>query len=195
MVDVAKLLPSLEERLALYGGPAYKRGPGKDPECLNRPILEAPTERELQGMEGMDPVDLEIFGHKLDSIVDEGRAIIMNVGMAEGLHAGDVGVSVFTARGDMAAMATGVVMHAVLNYGPIKYILKYYKDDPTVGLRDGDIFFFNDPVCGGVHPYDMFANMPVFYEGELIAWVGCGGHQGESGSKDPGGFSTTVRTR
>jgi len=74
MVDVAKLLPSLEERLALYGGPAYKRGPGKDPECLNRPILEAPTERELQGMEGMDPVDLEIFGHKLDSIVDEGRA-------------------------------------------------------------------------------------------------------------------------
>ncbi|MDP2728762.1 MAG: hypothetical protein Q8P59_14635, partial [Dehalococcoidia bacterium] len=61
MVDVAKLLPSLEEKLALYGGPAYKKGPGVDPECLNRPVLEPPTERELRGMTSMDPVDLEIF--------------------------------------------------------------------------------------------------------------------------------------
>ncbi|HLB12188.1 MAG TPA: hydantoinase B/oxoprolinase family protein [Dehalococcoidia bacterium] len=195
MVEVANGPLTLDERIALYGGPAFKEGPGKDPDCLRRPVLEPPTPRELRGMDSVDPVDLEIFAHKLDSIVDEGRAVFMNVGMSEALHSGDVGVGLFTAQGDMAAMSTGVLMHAVLHYGPIKYILKHHRDDPTVGIKDGDIFFFNDPICGGVHPYDMFVTMPIFYQGELIAWAGAGGHQGESGSKDPGGFSATVKTR
>jgi N-methylhydantoinase B/oxoprolinase/acetone carboxylase alpha subunit len=191
--DVAEM--SLEEKLFKFGGPLQAPAPGLDPETLSRDVLEAPTELELRGAKKLDPVDLGILEHKLDAIVDEGRAVFINLSMAELLQAGDLGVSIFTAGGDAAAMSAGVILHNLLHYGPIKFVLKHYWNDQSVGVNEGDFFFFNDPDGGGVHTYDHFLTMPVFAEGELLAWVGCGGHQGETGSKEPGGFSSDARNR
>lgn len=177
------------------GGPWFKKGPGRDPEVLNRPIPEPPTELELMSHGKISDIDLDIFSHKLDSIVDEGRAVFEGLAMCETLQIGDDGTAIFTAMGDMASCSTGIYFHSLCNYGAAKYILKYYKDDATVGLKDGDIFFFNETLSGGVHPFDMFILMPVFVKEGLIAWVAAGGHQGESGSKDPGGFTPTGLTR
>jgi N-methylhydantoinase B/oxoprolinase/acetone carboxylase alpha subunit len=186
---------SLEEKLRRFAGPLQGAAPGLDPETLARPVLEPPTELELAGAELLDPVDLDIFQHKLDSIVDEGRLVFINLSIAEMLQAGDLGVSVFTARGDLAAMSAGVILHNLLHYGPIKYVLKHHLADPSMRLADGDVYFFNDPDAGGVHTYDHFLMMPVFAGEQLLAWVGCGGHQGESGSKVPGGFSSDAAHR
>ena len=193
LLDVAAM--GLDERVARFGRPLMKPGPGLDPEVLHREVLEPPTERELAGEGSLDPVDLEIFLHKLDSIIDDGRDVCKYLSMAEMLQAGDLGVGIFTAKGDLAGMSTGVILHALLHYGPVKYVLKHYVDDPTVGLADGDIFFFNDPDAGGVHTYDHFLMMPVFSDGELLAWVACGGHQGETGSRSPGGWSPQIGSR
>ncbi len=176
-------------------GPWFRRGPGRDPELLCRPVPEPPTEREQEGRASLNDTDLEIFRHKMDSTVDEARSVFEKLAMCETLLIGDVGTSIFTVQGDMAACSTGIYFHSLLNYGPIKYVMKYYKDDPTVGLRDGDIFFFNETLAGGIHPFDMWVFMPIFAGEELIAWACAGGHQGESGSKDPGGFSPTAVTR
>jgi acetophenone carboxylase len=192
-IDVSEL--SLEEKLERFGGPLQAPAPGLDPETLARDVLEPATELELRGAKKLDPVDLGILEHKLDAIVDEGRLVFINLSMAELLQAGDLGVSIFTARGDAAAISAGVILHNLLHYGPIKYVLKHYWNDPTVGVRDGDLFFFNDPDAGGVHTFDHFLMMPVFAEGELVAWAGCGGHQGETGSKEPGGFSSDAKNR
>jgi acetophenone carboxylase len=73
--------------------------------------------------------------------------------------------------------------------------MKHFASDSTIGIRDGDIFLSNEALVGLVHPWDIFVTMPVFFEGEVIAWAACGGHQGEMGSKDPGGFSPTARNR
>ncbi len=192
-VDVVEL--TLEERVARFARPLVPRAPGYDPDVLVREVLESPTPLELAGRERLDSVDLEIFLHKLDSIIDDGRDVCKYLSMAEMLQAGDLGVGIFTAKGDLAGMSTGVILHALLHYGPVKYVLKHYADDPTVGLEDGDVFFFNDPDGGGVHTYDHFLMMPVFWKDELLAWVACGGHQGETGSRSPGGWSPQVRSR
>ncbi|MGI8516196.1 MAG: hydantoinase B/oxoprolinase family protein [Acidimicrobiia bacterium] len=192
-VDISMM--SIEEKLRRFGGPLQAPSPGLDPEVLNRPVLEEATDLEKRGFERLDDVDVEIFFHKLDSIVDEGRLVFINLSAAELLQAGDLGVSIFTAQGDLAAMSAGVIIHNLLHYGPIKFVLKHYQNDPTVGINDGDFFFFNEPDAGGVHTYDHFLTMPVFAGNELLAWVGCGGHQGESGSKEPGGFSADARHR
>ena len=148
-------------------------GPGVDPEVLVREVLEAPIRvGDWPEPSALDRVDLSIFLHKLDSIIDDGRDVCKYLSMAEALQAGDLGVGVFTAKGDLAGMSTGVVLHTLLHYGPVKYVLKHYANDPTVGLEDGDIFFFNDPDGGGVHTYDHFLMMPLFYKDELISWVG-----------------------
>lgn len=193
LIDVSEL--SLDERLRRFGGPLQAPAPGVDTETLSRKVLEPATGLELRGVPKIDPLALGLLGHKLDAIVDEGQSVFINLSMAELLQAGDLGVSIFTARGDVAAMSAGVILHNLLHYGPIKYAVKHYANDPTVGLDDGDFFFFNDPDAGGVHTFDQFLMMPVYAGDELLAWVGCGGHQGETGSKEPGGFSADAAHR
>ncbi len=187
--------PDIDELLRRYGRPLVAPAPGFDPETLTRPVLEDATPLELAGAGMLDDTDLLIFEYKLDAIVDEGRQVFIQMSLAELLQAGDLGVGLFTAKGDNAAMSAGVLLHNLLHSGPIKYVIKHYADDPTVGIHDGDVFFFNDSEAGGVHTYDHFLMMPIFAEGELVAWVGCGGHQGESGSTTAGGFTSDARSR
>lgn len=167
---------------------------GRDPECL-MPEMMPRTELEDDGISSLNDVDLGIFIHKLDSIVEEGRVIFLKLAMGEALMVGDLSAAILTSRGDIAAVSSGVLIHAVLNHGFIKYIMKYFTSDPTVGMKEGDIFLSNEALAGLVHPWDVFASMPIFFKGELIAWAACGGHQGEMGSKDPGGFSPSARNR
>ena len=72
---------------------------------------------------------------------------------------------------------------------PIKFILKYWRDNPTVGVRPGDIFYCNEAIYGGIHNPDQFAIMPVFHGEELMAWCVVGAHQSETGGNEPGGES------
>jgi N-methylhydantoinase B/oxoprolinase/acetone carboxylase alpha subunit len=193
-------VPDLIERtIKLHEGHVYDRhpygpAPGRDPELLVRGV-EPPSALEEQGMAELSEVELEIFQHKMTSIVEEARDVYMSLSISEAIMTGDMNASVFTPEGDPAVVATGIFFHTLLNYPQVKYILKHYRDDPTMGLRDGDVFFFNDPTCGGVHTFDMFVCAPIFHEGELIGWSEIGGHQGECGSVSPGGFSPKATTR
>jgi acetophenone carboxylase len=178
----------------VYDRHPYGKAPGRDPELLVRGI-EPPSALEEAGMTALGGVELEIFHHKMTAIVEEAREVYMALSISEGIITGDMNASIFTAEGDPAIVATGIYFHTILNYAQVKYVLKYYRDDPTVGLRDGDVYFFNDPTCGGVHTFDMFVTAPIFHEGELIGWAEVGGHQGECGAISPGGFSPTATTR
>ena len=172
----------------------YDRRPGCDPELICRG-LEPATALERSGMAGIGDLEVELLTHKLTSIVEEARDVYMALSISEGIITGDMNCGIFTASGDPAVVATGIYFHTLLNNAQLKYIEAYYRDDPSVGLADGDIFFFNDELGGGVHPFDMFTAAPIFFDGELIAWAEVGGHQGETGSTTPGGFAPTARTR
>ena len=178
----------------IYERDAYGRRPGCDPELISHG-LEPITEIERRGMARLTDVDAELLTHKLTTIVEEARDVYMALSISEAVMVGDMNCGIFTASGDPAMVATGIYFHTMLNNAQLKYANKYYRPDPSVGLADGDIFFFNDELGGGVHTYDMFTAMPVFYGDELVAWVSCGGHQGDDGSPVPGGFNAKARTR
>ena len=189
----------LRDSIRLFDGLVYSRhvygkSPGCDPELITRGS-EDPTPIEEEGMAELSRVDMTLLFHKFNAIVEEARDVYNGLSISEAIVMGDMGCGICTAGGDPAVVATGIYMHALLNYGPLKYINKYYRDDPTVGVRDGDFFFFNDETCGGVHTFDHFLCMPVFHQGELIAWATVGGHQGESGSISPGGFAPKATQR
>ena len=178
----------------IYERDAYSKRPGCDPDLICRG-LEPITEIERRGMEQLTDVELEIMTHKLSSVVEEARDVYMELSISEGVIMGDMNSGLFTASGDPALVGTGIYFHTLLNNAQLKYINKYYRNDPTMGLRDGDIFFFNDELAGGVHVFDMFTAMPIFWEGELVAWAEVGGHQGETGSTMPGGFVPKANSR
>jgi len=178
----------------VYHTDAYDRAPGIDPELICHG-LEPVTDIERDGMARTSDLDVALLHHKLTAIVEEARDVYMALSITESVITGDMNCGIFTASGDPVAVATGIYFHTMLNNAQLKYANKYYRPHPTVGLRDGDIYFFNDETAGGVHAFDMFTGAPVFAGDELIAWVTCGGHQGDSGSPVPGGFNPKARTR
>ncbi len=178
----------------IYDRDVYAKRPGCDPELICRG-LEPVTEIERAGMALLSDIDVEILTHKLSSIVEEARDVYMSLSISEGIITGDMNCGIFTASGDPVVVGTGIYFHTLLNNAQLKYILKYYRDDPSVGLADGDIFFFNEELAGGIHNLDMFTAMPIFWQDRLVAWAEVGGHQGDTGSITPGGFAPTAKSR
>ena len=57
-------------------------------------------------------------------------------------------------------------------------------------IRPGDIFVTNDPFYGGVtHLNDVVLAMPVFADGELVAWTANIAHWNDVGGMVPGSIS------
>lgn len=168
---------------------------GRDFEVVQRLRPEPETPREIAAQQGIDDLEFEIFQHKAGMIALEGKETTMRLGASTAMRWGDVAFGIYTAQGDLAICATGIYHHAVLSQIPIKYIVKHWKDDPSVGLKEGDSFFYNDPFYGGVHNADMGLAIPVFAGGELVCFIGAAVHTGECGGSEPGGMVNGARSR
>lgn len=156
---------------------------------------EPMSEREAAAMGAVTHENYSVYTQRLASACDEGKEMLIRLGMSEPLQSGDVCHAYYTARGDLALAELGTFLHAITGAVPIKFVLKHYRDDPTVGLQDGDIFFCNEAVYGGLHNPDQIVFMPVFWEGELISWVSSAGHEPETGATEPGGQPADARDR
>jgi N-methylhydantoinase B len=57
------------------------------------------------------------------------------------------------------------------------------------GLKDGDVFIFNDPYEGGTHLSDFKLVRPVFRQGELFCYMASVGHWHDVGGNVPGNYN------
>ena len=170
---------------------AYER----DHEVVQRLRPEPMTEQEAAAQAVIDDTEFEIFKHKMHMIALEGKETTMKLGASTAMRWGDVAFGIFTAQGDLSICATGIYHHAVLGQLPLKYVVKHWVKEPSVGCKDGDSFFYNDPFYGGVHNADMGLSIPVFYKGQLLCFVGAAVHTGECGGSEPGGTVTAARSK
>lgn len=156
---------------------------------------ETPTEQELADARSLRPGDYEIYSENLLLMLQEGKEVMTKMGISSMLHSGDTLVAVYTAAGDLVSAVLGTYLHSVTGQVPIKFAIDQFADDASVGVREGDVFYCNEALMGGIHNPDQFAFMPVFHDGELIAWVVSGAHQSETGGSEPGGEITQAHTR
>src|SRR5512136_2960182 len=168
---------------------------GRDLDVVQRLRPEPLSPEEEASQSKVDEVEFEIFKHKMNMIAQEGKETTMKLGASTGMRWGDVAFGIYTLKGDLAVVATGIWFHAVLGQIPVKYIVKHWLNEPSVGIKEGDAFFFNDPFYGGVHPADMGLCVPVFYKGKLVCFTGAIVHTGENGGTDPGGMSAIARSK
>lgn len=163
---------------------------------INERIQPEPIDEfEQKALESLKFGEYEIYSEKLNQLVLEAKEVLTKVGISSMLHSGDIIVGLYTAKGDLVAAYCGVYLHAVTTQIAIKYLLKHYKDDPTIGINEGDIFYANEALYGGVHNPDQVALMPIFYDGELVAWAASAVHQPETGAIEPGGMPLTAKSR
>ncbi|MFH1646523.1 MAG: hydantoinase B/oxoprolinase family protein, partial [Chloroflexota bacterium] len=154
-----------------------------------------PTEDELEAMKLLQPGDFEIYTEKLNNFLLESKEVFIKLGVSSMLRSGDLVTGICTPRGDMVAAWCGTYLHAVVGQLPIKFVAETWRNDETVGVRDGDIFYASDPLYGGIHNCDQILIMPVFNDGELIAWTNAAVHQPETGACEAGGMPLSARTR
>jgi len=156
---------------------------------------EPMSAREEEALDAVTHEDYSVYTQRLASACDEGKEMLIRLGISEPLQSGDVCHAYYTASGDLALAELGTFLHAITGAVPIKFVLKHYRDDATVGLQDGDVFFCNEAVYGGLHNPDQIVFMPVFWKGELISWVSSAGHEPETGATEPGGQPADARDR
>jgi N-methylhydantoinase B len=95
--------------------------------------------------------------------------------------------SVLDAHGRLAAVSIGTPQLLFISPLLVRYGLEYFKEDDW---GPGDVFVGNDPDFGGGHLPDYNVYGPVFDDkGELILIQALQAHQGDTGGKDPGGFT------
>ena len=152
--------------------------------------LAEPTHDELRALESLAPGDYEIGFQRTNDILDEALEVFQRSSRSSMGIAGDVMVAIFSAKGDLVNAAAGTYLHAIIQPIIIKYILKYYSENP--GVKDGDIWAANDALYGGIHNPDQVIVVPIFYEGELVAWAGAANHTTETGATEPGGMPVSA---
>lgn len=170
---------------------------GPDPEIMTYHGLEPRTEEEERVLQQeFDTHKASMCRGRILSALDETHTMVEQMGVAPGAKWGDIVTSVFTASGDLASTGThGLVAFASVVGYPIKFINKYWIDDPSVGVHDGDAFIHNDSRYGNIHNTDQSMMMPVFWEGKLVCWVSSTIHEGENGAIEPGGMPSIAESK
>src|SRR3984957_4155568 len=137
--------------------------------------------------------DYEIGVQITNDILDEAMEVFVRSSRSYFGVSGDSMVAIFTANGDLINASCGTYLHAIIQPIVIKFIHKYYKENP--GVHEGDIWYTNDALYGGIHNPEQVALRPVFHEGKLIAWASAALHTTETGAIEPGGMPVSAKSR
>ncbi|GHG99646.1 hydantoinase B/oxoprolinase family protein [Pseudodonghicola xiamenensis] len=183
-----KLIKQFLEDTTLFLGP--------DPEIMqNHDLMERSPDEELAIGQNFDHHMIARIRDRLQSGCDEGYEMVEQMGAAPGAKWGDVITGIYTASGDLAlASAGGVLLFSSVVHHPIKFIVKNWINEPTVGVREGDGFIHNDSRYGNVHNTDQSMILPIFHEGRLVCWVASTVHEGENGAIEPGGMPSMAES-
>jgi N-methylhydantoinase B len=143
-------------------------------------------------MSDHDPITLEIIQTGLQAASDEMFAAMRRTAMSAIIYEVlDMGTGVTDADGRLASSGAGIPAFVGVLDKAVRRILEL---NPREQIRDGDIFATNDPFYGGVtHLNDVVLAMPVFADGELVAWTANIAHWNDFGGMVPGGISTDAR--
>jgi acetone carboxylase alpha subunit len=169
---------------------------GPDPEIMrSHTIAERSVYEDACIAKGVDRLTVERIRKRIAGALDEGYEMCEAQGAAPGAKWGDLTTAIYTGAGDVSYLSChGVIAFSAILHHPIRYIMKYWKDEPTVGIHEGDGFIHNDARFGNVHNTDQSMIMPIMRDGEIIAWVAATIHEGENGACEPGGMPSGSET-
>jgi acetone carboxylase alpha subunit len=142
-----------------------------------------------------DPIKYEIFHSRILSSMISARETAKRISASPMVREiGELCFALYTPEGDSIALSTGIMVHVHTMSRCIKWMIENDYEE-KVGFKEGDYFSNNDSFIGGVHVPDIMTITPIFYEGELIGWVGGVTHVLEVGAVDAAGMGPSQTTR
>lgn len=150
----------------------------------------ADEQRDLLEQRELDPVTLQVIGGEFDTIADEmGQKMVRSSYSSIIRESEDLGAGLFLKNGDEIAESDYTPMHVGSLPG---YIRGFYDcleergDDPEEVINEGDVFWHNHPYYGASHSPDIAILVPIFVDGEHVAWSADTAHILDIGTATPG---------
>lgn len=139
-----------------------------------------------------DPITMEIIQSSLQAAADEMFAALRHTAMSAIIYEVlDMGTGITDKNGELAGSGAGIPAFVGVLDKTVKRVLEKFNKPDDIEL--GDIFITNDPYNGGVtHLNDAVLVMPVFAEGEIVAWTANIAHWNDVGGMVPGSMSTNA---
>ena len=135
----------------------------------------------------IDPITFEVLRNAFMSVVDEMGLMLERVGHSLVVSEGrDFSAAICDADGRMIAEGKDdLPAHVGTLPFTVKGVIEWVGRE---AIHEGDIFIMNDAFIGGTHCQDVRTIMPVFRNGELIAFVQNSAHWSDAGGPVPGSF-------
>jgi N-methylhydantoinase B len=146
------------------------------------------TRRDSSAFE--DPVRFEVLRHAFIAAVDEMSLMLSRVAHSIIVSEGDFSTAICNPAGDLVAEGQlDLPAHVGTLSATVKGSIEWVGRE---SIRPGDVILMNDPYVGGSHCQDMRTIKPVFWNGELVAFVLNSAHWSDAGGPVPGSFHTTA---
>lgn len=137
-----------------------------------------------------DPFTAQVIQASLVAAADEMFAVLKKTAMSPIIYEVlDVGTGITDAEGELVSSGAGIPTFVGVLDKAVKRIIEVNGK----AIEDGDIFVTNDPYYGGVtHLNDVVIALPIFAQGELVAWTASIAHWNDVGGRTPGSMSVDV---
>jgi N-methylhydantoinase A/oxoprolinase/acetone carboxylase beta subunit/N-methylhydantoinase B/oxoprolinase/acetone carboxylase alpha subunit len=144
------------------------------------------TRREAANRTGQalaTPVLMRAIGGALQSIAKEMGAVLFRISYSSIIRESeDLGAGLFDAEGNELAESDSTPMFM----GAMPKIVKGVVRELDGAVHEGDVIAHNHPYKGATHTPDIGIVVPIFWEGELIAFSGASAHLLDIGGAYPG---------
>lgn len=136
---------------------------------------------------GVDQITFEVIRGALQAICNEAGIVLAKGAMSMVINQGlDFSAAIQTSEG-------GLVMQGEEDFPCFITIMSsstkaILKECPKDAMCQGDIYICNDPYKGGTHKPDVRMLRPIFWDGDLVAFVSNCGHWPDVGGQTPGSF-------
>lgn len=137
-----------------------------------------------------DPILASVLQRRVVAISQEMATVLMRSSRSPIFNEiGDLVTVIFDRSGRTLAQTEYASIIANAAQPPLAYIIKYFDGD----LHDGDVILHNDVYTGGNQNADVGVFVPIFHDGELVAWTASKGHVADIGGMTAGGYNPLAR--
>ena len=145
--------------------------------------VQATSEAPEVESEKLDPITLSVLGGALQAIgVEMGHALKRMAYSPAAQQVEDLGGGLFTADGREICESDTTPMHI----GSIPAYIRGFMRRLEGNVNPGDVIIHNNPYHGASHSPDLCVAIPIFWEGELVAWSASTIHLSDTGGVFPG---------
>ncbi len=128
----------------------------------------------------LDPITLELIHSKVTSVIEEMRIVLFHSGYSTVLRESEDGsAGLLDAQLRTVSVSKKLPLHFGSFAAVADHLAAYYQ---MAEFADGDVIVFNHPYAGNVtHPNDTVVLMPVFVQGQLVAFTATLAHKADLG--------------